>query len=285
MPSYKALWSQEFWNAVNPVTLTVGFHKATPGWTAAVDKPVCDFDIWYAAGGHGAVCIDGQWQAYQTGDLLAIKPGSVMQGERTGAPPFQNYYLHVLPFGQEDRGWNERLAKIWPVRMNLLHQPQAFTIFDHLFEAYTTRGDNPLEVRGLTLQLLFIIFQELRTKSTAPPPRAGIKLLRVKELIEARYADVLSLDDLARAGDMTPNYLCHLFKKHLQCTPIEYLVRVRVREAKLLLAKGERCKEAARLTGFRTLAYFSHAFRKRVGLSPTAFAARHARRPYERLPT
>jgi two-component system response regulator YesN len=61
------------------------------------------------------------------------------------------------------------------------------------------------------------------------------------------------------------------------CPPIEYLRRVRLREARLLLARGKRVKETAHAVGFGSQHYFSRAFKQRVGMCPTEFAALHAR--------
>lgn len=274
-------WTGEFLRRVNPVTLTTGFHKAEPGMVSPrYDSEIADFDIWYVAAGSGEVLADGRWTPFVAGDLVTMAPGSLFQRERTGTrDPFQIYFTHVLPFGRDDGGLNAVLARVWPRRISLLHRPELPAIFDRLFEAYATRtDDSSLAVRGLALQLLHVIFQELREAPSATPPRACLGLLRAKGLIEKEYARDLSLDEIAAHGGISASHLSALFARHFGHPPIEYLVRVRLREAKLLLARGTLVKEAAHAVGFHSQHYFSRAFRQRTGMSPTEFAEQHARK-------
>jgi len=274
------LWTDEFWLSVDPETITVGFHKADPGWVGPARHIVqTDFDVWYVAAGTGEVLVDGRWCAFEAGDLVTLKPGCAYQRERTGHPPFQIYFAHLLPFGRDDRGLNEALGRVWPQRMSLLHRPDLVSLFDRYFEAHATRP-NPysLAVKGLALQVLHVIFEELQRPPSDRPPRGFANLLRAKEMIERNYARDLWLYEMAKHSDLSPSHLSALFTQHLGCPPIEYLLRVRLREAKLLLARGARVKEVAHAVGFHSQHYFSRLFKKRTGLSPIEFSLRHAGR-------
>ena len=274
------LWAGEFWRAVNPETLSAGFHRAEPGWLSPVKNSVqTDFDVWYVAAGTGEVLIDGQWHAFEAGDLVTIKPGRSYQRERTGRPvPFQIYFAHGLPFGREDRGLNTALAEAWPLKMSLLHRPELVGIFNRLFEAFATRPPGPsLAVKGLTLQLLQVIFDELRRAPRPKAPRASVNLLRAKELIETAYAGDLRLADIAKGCELSPSHLSALFARHMGLSPVEYLISVRLREAKLRLARGARVKEVADAVGFHSQHHFCRLFKKKTGLTPTGFSRLHAR--------
>ncbi len=277
--SLPRLWTPRFYDAVNPETRSVGFHKAEPGWVSAQGETVqTDFDIWYAAAGCGEALVDGRWRAFEAGDLLVIKPGETYQQERADRrDPFQVYFAHVLPFGRGKAGLNAALARTWPRRMSLRHRPEFGELFERLFEAFTTQDRRrSLAVKGLTLQLLDVVFSELRRPRREPPPRAYANLLRAKEFIESEFQRDLRLADVAAQCGLSPSHLSALFTKHLGCPPMEYLLRVRLREAKLLLARGARVKEAAQATGFGSQHYLSRVFRRRVGMTPTEFARRCA---------
>lgn len=283
MPKRRAvqLWTKGYWRAVSPETLTVGFHKAEPGWRSPGKSVVqTAFDIWYVAAGSGEVLADGQWIAFAAGDLITLKPGSSYESEKAGADGFQVYFAHVLPFGRSDGGLNRVLAEAWPARMSLLHRPEFPDMFARLFEAHATRPlHHSLSVRGLTLQLLDVVFGELRQMGAQPPAgRAHKEILRARSIIEASYAAALTLDDIAKDSGWSTSHLRALFRRQFGVAPIEYLLRVRIREAKLLLARGERVKQVAHRTGFSSQHYFCRQFCKRTGMTPTKFALRHARR-------
>ncbi|MCK5806026.1 MAG: helix-turn-helix transcriptional regulator [Lentisphaeria bacterium] len=281
-----ALWTDDFLRGIRPEVFATGLHKAEPHWVSTPRGQVQkDYDIWYVAVGGGEVRVNGEWHAFQAGDLITIKPGDVYQRERADpADPFQVYFTHLLPFGRENSSLDEALAQVWPLKISMLHQPELAVLFERLFEAYTTRRSaQSLAVRGLALLLLDMIFDELRGAPVESPPRAWQCLLQTREFMEAHYARDLSLAEIARHSGISASHLSALFKCHVGCPPVEYLLRVRLREAKLLLAQGERVKEVAHATGFRSQQYFSRAFKKKTGMPPTQFAAMHARTPGSKI--
>lgn len=269
------LWTDAFWAAVNPEVGIVGFQRSEPGWLSLPrDYAMPDFDLWYIASGRGAVQVDGVWHVFGAGDLLCLKPGDRYQRERTNdADPFQLYFAHLLPFGRQDGGLNQVLAAAWPLRLPLPHRPEFPRLFTEFFEAFATRPPRPsLFVKGLALQILDIVFEELLRVPRQAQLGVHPGVLRAKALIERSYAEPLTVPDLAVAGGLCPSHLSALFVRHLGASPFEYLLRVRIREARLLLARGVRVKEVARLTGFGSQHHFCRLFRQRTGETPTAFA-------------
>jgi AraC-like DNA-binding protein len=269
------LWIDAFWAAVNPEVAIVGFQRTEPGWLSApTDLAQPDFDLWYVASGRGAVQVDGIWRQFSAGDLLCLKPGNRYQRERTDdADPFHLYYAHLLPFGRRDGGLNEALAAVWPLQMSVLHRPEFLRLFALFFEAYATRpAHDSLTVKGLALQLLDVVFDELQHAPRGPRSGGHVGVLQAKALIETSYAEPLTIPDMAAAAGLCASHLSALFSRQMGVSPFEYLLRVRIREARLLLARGLRVKEVAQRTGFHSQHYFCRQFRQRTGQTPTDFA-------------
>ncbi len=269
------LWTDAFWAAVNPAVAIVGFQRTEPGWLSQpTDFIQPDFDIWYVASGRGAVRVDGAWHDFGAGDLLCLKPGSRYQRERTDdANPFQLYYTHILPFGSPDHAFNDGLAAAWPLRLSVPHRPEFLRLFVQLFEAHVTRPTpGALTVKGLALQVLDAVFDELQHSPRRRQPGTHEGLRKAKALIESAFADPLTVSDIAAASGLCASHLSALFSRQLGVSPFEYLIRVRIREARLLLARGLRVKEVAQRTGFHSQQYFCRQFRQRTGQAPTDFA-------------
>jgi YesN/AraC family two-component response regulator len=90
--------------------------------------------------------------------------------------------------------------------------------------------------------------------------------------VHAHYAEPITRDGLARHLGMNEDYLTLCFRKELGMTPIAYLNRYRVNQAKALLTDSDRTiTEIALAVGFSDSGYFSRVFRQKVGLSPEAF--------------
>lgn len=273
------LWAEQFYRSVNPQVLSVGFHQAVPGWRSAPRKHrQTDFDIWHIADGAGAVQVGNTWHEFQAGDVITIKPGEDYCRERTDdAFPFRIYYTHLLPFGQKTNNLTRALARYWPRKITLAHDPRILSLFEEMLEAYATQPNGyPLQLKALAIQILAILFAELRKPSAPEQPRAYAKLLRVKTLIERDYATDLSLDKIASSCELSVSHLSALFRKHIGYPPIEYLLRVRLREAKLRLARAEPVSRVARAVGFHSLHYFSRIFKQKAGISPTQFTRLHS---------
>ena len=97
-------------------------------------------------------------------------------------------------------------------------------------------------------------------------------IAKARTLIGERYADQLSLTEVARAVNMSAFYFCKSFKKTTGMTFTDYLARVRVEKVKnLLLGPDKRVSEAAYEAGFQSLSQFNRVFRRVAGESPSAY--------------
>jgi signal transduction histidine kinase/AraC-like DNA-binding protein len=90
--------------------------------------------------------------------------------------------------------------------------------------------------------------------------------------LHEHYAEAISREDLARHVGLSDDYLTHCFRQEVGMTPIAYLNRYRVDQAKQLLKNtAQSITDIALAVGFSDSGYFSRVFRREVGLSPEAF--------------
>lgn len=99
----------------------------------------------------------------------------------------------------------------------------------------------------------------------------------VLEYIAEHYSDPISMEDLANCIDITPQYLCQLFRDLLHTRPFEYVNQFRLNKSKeLLLSWPEmRISEIAKRAGYSSESYFGTIFKKNEGLSPSRFRKLH----------
>jgi AraC-like DNA-binding protein len=90
--------------------------------------------------------------------------------------------------------------------------------------------------------------------------------------VHEHYADPISRSDLARHVALSDDYLTFCFRKELGVTPIAYLHRYRVNQAKqLLTGTSKSITEIALKVGFSDGSYFSRIFRRETGVSPQTY--------------
>lgn len=90
--------------------------------------------------------------------------------------------------------------------------------------------------------------------------------------IAAHYSQDVSLAKTAGQVGIAPTYLSFLFQRELHVSYIDFLTRVRIRNAKYLLREsGETVGAVAEMVGIRDQRYFSRMFKKHTGMTPTEY--------------
>jgi AraC-like DNA-binding protein len=90
----------------------------------------------------------------------------------------------------------------------------------------------------------------------------------------------LQVATLASAVNFSPSHYSALFKRWTGCTPIDYFIRLRMRQAcRLFENTSLNVKEVAAALGYDDPFYFSRAFKAVNQLAPTEYRQRTACKP------
>jgi AraC-like DNA-binding protein len=107
-----------------------------------------------------------------------------------------------------------------------------------------------------------------------PSSRADQAVVRrVTEIMKARFAESLLLEDLAAAADLTVFQLIGSFKRTIGVTPHVYLTHVRLNAACRHLRLGHTIADAALAAGFCDQSALCRHFKRCYGMTPLQFAA------------
>ncbi len=91
-----------------------------------------------------------------------------------------------------------------------------------------------------------------------------------KDYIDSHYNEELSLEDVSREVNLSPQYFCRFFKNETGYNFIDYLTQVRISKAiELLKDKNLSVKEICYTIGYNDPNYFSRIFKKITGYSPS----------------
>jgi AraC-like DNA-binding protein len=135
-------------------------------------------------------------------------------------------------------------------------------------------------------ELLFIDVVR-RYLKTLPPEHsgwlAGLRdpfIGKVMSMMHARPAHDWTIDELAREAGMSRSVLAERFVELVGIPPIHYLAKWRMQIASGLLTGGKaNLANIAAVIGYESEASFSRAFKKVIGVSPSAW--RRQKRPWE----
>jgi AraC-like DNA-binding protein len=197
----------------------------------------------------------GVWHRYKP------DPGSGWQEFWVG---FNGFYIEQLM----GNGFFNRQEPVVPIGLN----NEMLVLFRNLIEF--VRGSlpgYPQQIAATTMQLLGLISNIIQHHEYNDAPVAKL-ISKAKFIIQESFENNLDMEKLADALPMGYSSFRKAFKRITGETPNQYHLNLRLERAKNLLATTVlNISEIADQTGFETVFYFSKWFKKRNGISPTAF--------------
>ena len=102
-----------------------------------------------------------------------------------------------------------------------------------------------------------------------PPLREpNFKLERAADYIRDNCTQMLKLEDICAAAQLSPSYLIRAFKQHYGMTPHAFLVNRRIQFARDQLRSGKLIADVALEAGFADQAHFQRAFKQHLAATP-----------------
>ena len=95
---------------------------------------------------------------------------------------------------------------------------------------------------------------------------------KMTDYIHRNYDKKISLDNIAKIGEVCRSKCCQLFKKYLRQSPNRYIIRYRLsKSCELLRNTDMSISEIALCCGFQDSSYFTAVFSKEIGTIPKKF--------------
>jgi transcriptional regulator GlxA family with amidase domain len=92
------------------------------------------------------------------------------------------------------------------------------------------------------------------------------------DYVRANIREKLQLETLASQACMSKAHFVRTFKQELGLTPMDFVMKERLKVAKMYLATGGvQIQEVSHLVGFASTAYFIRAFKKEFQVTPKVF--------------
>lgn len=97
-----------------------------------------------------------------------------------------------------------------------------------------------------------------------------------KQFLDTNYCHKITMQQIADYVHVTEKHLCKKFKEAYGIPPREYLLKARMKKAKMLLIKSDYLiKEIATSVGYSSQLDFSNIFKKNYGISPQNYRNKH----------
>jgi AraC-like DNA-binding protein len=238
-------------------------RKCSPDWV--IEKRQNFFhDLTFVMGGKANYFVNGQKYTVETGDLIYIPPGSVRE-----AHTFRECPMHAYPFNFH---WlepnNVQPLPFGIVTKNMITKEILDLIREFKQVWMSKQPFYVIQARAIFQLILHrLLSNYFRQSTTQTDPR----IKKITAYISEHYAEDIKIGDLARLFNLHPVYLGKLFKQNTGLTYKEYIHRIRINNAEMMLSSGDfTVTETAERCGFRDVAYFSKMFKTMKGYPPSA---------------
>ncbi|MEO6540769.1 MAG: AraC family transcriptional regulator [Ferruginibacter sp.] len=97
------------------------------------------------------------------------------------------------------------------------------------------------------------------------------RVVQAKLFIDKQFSENIDLDNIADEAWFSKFHFIRLFKTMYGNTPYQYLIKVRIENAKELLQKGISAADTCFAVGFASIPSFTALFKRYTKLSPSVY--------------
>lgn len=182
------------------------------------------------------------------------------------------YYKAVLPTSTANFAANSLNVQAQPFGL-LYHVilPEPGLVHSQvrrMYEEWQQSGVSAqLRMKSMLFEFLYELFSQLKhSKDRGSPSDLVAYALRY---IHEHYAEAVTMDQLADLLGCNSSYMYRLFKAEIGKSPNDYIIGVRMEQARQYLRTTQlNLREIALSVGYSDVYYFSRLFKKQFGVSP-----------------
>ena len=245
---------------------SAGWHECNSLYHINREEGGREFLLLFTVSGEGRLVLAGKPYALTAGCVAVLPPDTPLEYYTPKGGLWEFYWLH--PGGDAAcrlmKDIHSRCPAVFSSRdIRAYGEKIEELLFLHAGGRPGTPVRNSAAVSALLHQLL------LEAEEEAAGARGETVSQRAIRHMEKHYEQPMSLRELAAALYLSPAYLIRRFRTETGYTPHEYLIRIRILQARRLLRFTDRpVSEVAAAVGFRDTSHFIRRYRAVEGITP-----------------
>jgi AraC-like DNA-binding protein len=193
---------------------------------------------------------------------------NLLEDKRDSTLEEQNVYYTAGGFARQQVQINI------PQFTRLLQPLKMYELLQFIVKLEQSSPDHLVRLRqqAAFMEILALLGSSMEMKAE----KAGAEIAsRAASYIRSNYRDHLTAEKLEEALNFHSVYIARCMQRQFGCSPMAYLNRYRVEQAKLLLFQTDLpINHIALETGFQQASYFASCFRKHEGITPRQYRQR-----------
>lgn len=231
------------------------------------------YEIYYLESGERYHIMQDSLYTMQPGELILFSPYVLHRSFGDENVPFKRLVLYFNDFEIESQELKQALDE-----GNGMYHLEAKNqkAIHRLLESLATEQYDPSRFRKgymhtLLNMLLFSIILQVHKEEPAKKEQFD-RMHQIIRYIHNHYQEEVSLGQLAKEFYISPYYLCREFKRHMDCTMVQYLNVTRIMNAQRKLMETDmNITQVSRETGFSNLTHFNRVFKSVTGMTPSGY--------------
>lgn len=246
-------------------------------------RTVKDYEIDLHISGNRDMILDGIYYKIDAPCCSVRKPGMKVTGIGSG------FDCYCLTFSLESESPNESsysrnnpgnigkyvpnpiidaLPGVFPIR-NTGYICEQFELLSHL---YTTPNPNKQQIKLLSEKIILFLASESLLIEEQNTGFSNDRIKMICRYILKNYHSDLTVSGLAEKAGFSKEYFIRLFKKECNSTPHEYIVNLRLENAKYLLSStNDNISDIALQCGYNSFSHFAQQFKNKFRLTPNEY--------------
>ena len=254
--------------------IACGMERCDPGVNFGPEVRDC-WHLHVILSGTGTLIAGGQVFHPRFGQMLLLKDNEEVQYTADTENPWQ--YCWVTYSGDDAGRISEEIGFTEGIYcLDTTEDPKAFyELVLRMHEKPEMNYINDLRRRGILLEYLALAMESSAARKQKRAVKraytAEVYVQKAVSLIDMNYA-AITVSDVVDYIGFTRSYFTTIFHKYTGLSPREYILQCRFRNGCRLLTETDlTVQQIAEQVGYEDYMAFSKAFRKKYGMSPTAY--------------
>jgi AraC-like DNA-binding protein len=232
-------------------------------------------ELIYCIRGEGFVRVSGRIHAVKKGDLVWVNCQEPHEHGANAFNPWEVYWVRI------EGPMLEKICRMLSVAEGPVFSEsngeKTVECYQEIFDLMRGESpDAPALIHAAVARLVAVVFCA-RLRNGEVVERVPFALRRPVEWMRLYYFQNITVSELAEMAGLSPGHFTRVFKNTFGTSPIDWLRRERISQAKRRLVGSQNpIKEIAEQVGYPDRFFFSKDFKKHTGLSPRQFRERES---------
>lgn len=229
-------------------------------------------ELFYVISGNGQFFVQGEYIDIIADDLIIVNSHVEHTELSKEKQPLEYIVVGIegLHFNSDDKRFNGNFSVH---NYSEFKHEILFYLKTLLIELENQDDYSRQLIQNLLEAMLINMVRRTNTNLNVSPVKKTTKeCVFIENYLNKHYKEDISLDKLSEITFLNKYYLVHAFKQHKGVSPMRFLVLRRIEEAKNLLENTSyNMSDIASIIGFSSQNYFTNAFKKEIGCSPSQY--------------